>query len=270
MEYCIAKPSFPLSKYVKQYWTIENCLLEEGNEHIQRIVPNGLSELIFYLRNKPISDDSDKWFSDPATLSGQLSKFYDIRVTGSLLVFSVLFKPHGLAMFFDLPVHELHDRCVPLRFVFKKKVDELENRLAEANSFAARIRIVEFYLLSLLEKKRNQNYFQRIEHSVTLINQSRGVANIDFLASEACLSRKQFERIFSYQVGTSPKQFMKIVRFQHVLEEKAQNKNMGLIDLTHKCGFYDQSHMINNFKELSGLSPKQYFNECEPYSDYFQ
>ena len=44
---------------------------------------------------------------------------------------------------------------------------------------------------------------------------------------------------------------------------------MSLTELAYDCGYYDQSHMINDFKLLTGMSPRQYFSDCDAYSDYF-
>lgn len=269
MNYCIARPSLLLSKFVKHYWTIENCM-PVGQEHIQRIVPNGLSELIFYLGDKPVSKDKNKSINENSVISGQLSEFYDIQISGKLSLFSILFQPQGLSMFLDIPLNELHNQNIPLKFILKNNTNKLENRLFETNSFAERIRIVEQYLFKLFHKRGHAYNYDRIRKSVSLINQSKGVINIDLLASKACLGRKQFERIFLYNIGISPKQFLKIVRFQNTINEKSKDKSISLTDLTYKCGYYDQSHMINDFKKLSGISPKQYFNECEPSSDYFR
>ncbi len=269
MKYHISKPSPWLSKFVKHYWSINNCI-PAGQEHTQRIVPHGLLELTFYLGDKPVSKTPGKSFSESTLITGQLSEFYDIQIAGKLSLFSILFYPHGLSRFTDLPLSELSNQNVPLKFIFKEETVELESRLYEAVSFAERIAIAERHLLRILQKNKGNNYFNRIEESVQQINQSKGLASIDFLASEACYSRKQFERAFSHSIGTSPKQFLKIVRFQNALAEKAKNKAQNLTELTFKCGYYDQSHMTNDFQKLSGMSPKQYFNEGEAYSDYFQ
>ena len=269
MEYCIAKPSLLLSKFIKQYWAIENCI-PYPQEHIQRIVPNGLLELLFYLGDKPVSNDKTKSINENAIVTGHLREFYDINVTGRLSLFSILFKPHGLSMFFDIPLNELYNQNVPLKYIFKYDAVELELKLYESGSFAERITIIENYLLNLLYKSSRKYDFQRIEHVINLINQKRGVVNIDCLASEACFSRKQFERVFSQYVGTTPKQFLRTIRFQCSINEKSKNMSANLTDLTYNCGYYDQSHMINDFQKLTGMTPKQYFNACEPYSDYFQ
>lgn len=269
MTYCISKPSILLSKFVKHYWTIESCI-PRNNEHIQRIVPNGLSELMFYFGDKPESTDKKISIDQNTLIKGQLNGYYDIKVTGELSLFSIVFQPYGASMFFNIPLSELLNQNVPLQFVLKEVVNELEGRLFDADSFAEKTRIAERFLLERLQKSEKRNHFFRIMESVKLINQARGNINISFLASEVCFSRKQFERTFLDLIGISPKQFLKIVRFQHAINEKSKAQNTNLTTLAYHCGYYDQSHMINDFYKLSGMSPKQYFNSCEPYSDYFQ
>lgn len=268
MTYCIAKPSLPLSKFIKNYWTIEDCI-PVSRHHTQRIVPSGLLELIFYLGDKPVSKNHTRTISENTVITGHLSDYYDIDVSGKLSLFSILFKPHGLSMFFDIPLNELYNQNVPLKHLFKHDTVELENKLFEAHSFAERIKLVERFFLMLLNKSTSKDNFNRIEQCIDIINQTRGVVDISFLASKACYSRKQFERVFAQYVGSSPKQFLKTIRFQNTVDEKAKHKSANLTDLTYRCGYFDQSHMINDFKKLTGLTPKQYFDTCEPYSDYF-
>ncbi len=187
MSFQTAKPSSILSQYVKQYWAIEDCL-PAGKEHIQRIVPNGLMELMFYSPDRPTALDENKQLPENTILCGQ-QKSYEIN---------------------------------------------------------------------------------RIINSVALINRSNGTINVAALSSAACLSRKQYERTFAEYIGSSPKQFLRTVRFQNTLREKQRNKCINLTALAYSCGYYDQSHMINDYKLLSGKTPAQYFSECDPYSDYFQ
>lgn len=108
-----------------------------------------------------------------------------------------------------------------------------------------------------------------MQESIALINESIGMVDVDALAASACLSRKQYERNFQEMVGASPKQFMRIVRFQYAIHYKSRYPQASLTGVACECGFFDQSHMISEFRDFSGLTPKQYFAECEPFSDYF-
>jgi AraC-like DNA-binding protein len=268
MVYNIANPSGPLSRFVKHYWCLENCI-PSGKAHIQRIVPSGLLELIFYLGEKPVASVREKAINESTMITGQLSGYYDLKISGSIALFSIIFQPHGLSAFLDVPIKDLFNQTVPLKFVFGNAVGELETRLFEAKTFAGRIAIAEDYLLKILRNKGLKHSFKRINNTVCTINQSKGVVGIESLASQACFSRKQFERRFAELIGTSPKQFLRIVRFQNAIDKKSKAKSITLTDLTYQCGYYDQAHMINDFQKLSGMSPKQYFSLCEPYSDYF-
>jgi AraC-like DNA-binding protein len=269
VSYHFSKPSFILSQYVKHYWAIEDCLLN-GKEHIQRIVPNGLMELMFYIGDKPKSLDENKHLPENIILSGQQKGYYDIVVSGKLSLFSISFQPYGTRLFFDVPSNEFFDQNIPLKYLLKDKVAELEYKLYESVTFEEKINVVERFLTNQLRNSTKKYEMNRIIKSVALINQSNGLIDIETLSSFACLSRKQYERTFAEYIGSSPKQFLRTIRFQYTLREKQRNKSIHLTELAYTCGYYDQSHMINDYKLLSGKTPTQYFLECEPYSDYFQ
>lgn len=269
MDYNISKPAGFLSHYVKQYWSLENCI-PTGKEHIQRIVPNGLFELIIYLDDKPIATTPQKTISDNIIITGQLKSYHELKVTGKLSLFAIYFLPHGLSMFLDLPIKELFNQSVPLKFIIKDTVNKLEDELSSAKTFEKKIEIAESFLIAQIKKNENKYKYDRIRRTVNQINQAKGILKIEDLASESFLSRKQFERTFSDFIGTSPKQFIKIVRFQNAIYEKSQNTELNLTEIAHNCGYFDQAHMINDFKTLSGLTPKNYFESEGIFSDYFE
>lgn len=269
MIYKISKPSSHLSKFIKHYWAMDSNIAATKN-HIQRIVPSGLLELIFYLGDKPIPLNNKRSSNANSLITGHLNEFYDMKIEGKMKLFSIIFLPHGLSAFLNLPIQEIYNQNIPLKFIFKNDIDRIESELFEAKSFSEQINIIENYLNILLKKKQINYNYKRLNSSILKINQSKGLVNINTLASDACLSRKQYERIFSQFIGTSPKQFLKIIRFQNAIDQKSKNKDINLGSLAYDCGYYDQAHMINEFKSLSGMTPKQYFNECQAYSDYFQ
>ena len=257
-----------LSQYVKQYWSLESCMPSE-EDHFQRVVPNGLFEMIFYFGNKPETTDPNKPINDNIILTGQLKNYHDLKVTGNLSVFAIYFLPHGLSMFLDLAIKEIFNYSIPLRLIIKDKVNQLEDDLSTAETFAQRIAIAENFLITQIRKNEKKYKYDRIRNVINHINQAKGIIAIEELASKTFLSRKQFERTFSDFIGTSPKQFLKIVRFQNAIYEKSQNTQLNLTELAHNCGYFDQAHMTNDFKTLSGITPKHYFENEDFFSDYF-
>ncbi len=202
-------------------------------------------------------------------VSGQQRGFYDLKITRSFSLFSITFQPFGMMMFFDIPLSEFYDRNVPLQFILKDNISWLEDAISEAVSFQEKVESIEKFLTQRLSKGSDKYEFKRIKSCIDIINTSKGRSDIKTLASHACLSRKQFERIFSESIGATPRQFLKIVRFQNAINHKAHYPDDNLTSLAYNCGFYDQAHMNNEFKKISGLTPREFFNECEPVSDYF-
>ena len=84
------------------------------------------------------------------------------------------------------------------------------------------------------------------------------------------MSRRQFERVFAQDIGISPKQYLKIIRFQYCIFQKQQNVRLNMTGLTYESGYFDQSHFVNDFKSMCGLTPRQYFTENEACSDFFE
>jgi AraC-like DNA-binding protein len=264
-----ATPSNVLAPYIKRYWAIEN-VLDKDEICVQRIIPTGLAELLLYFTPRPKVLTANKYLSDNVALHGHQNDFFDMELKGDLSVFSIVFQPQGMMQFFKFPLHEICNQNVPLKHIIGQAGRDLEEKMSEAPTFHQRVSIVETHLLTLLKTNFADFEFRRINHIVELIKKTCGNININQLASEACLCRKQFERIFAEHIGISPKQYLKIIRFQFALFQKQKNVNMNMLDLSYECGYYDQSHFINDFKSLSGFTPKQYFTENEACSDFFE
>ena len=261
-----ATPSNILAPHIKRYWAIEN-VLDKEEICVQRIIPTGLTELLLYFTPRPKVLNSNKYLSDNAALYGHQKDFYDIELTGDLSVFSIVFEPQGLMQFFKFPLHEICNQNVPLKYLSGQDGLDLEEKMSEAVTFEQRVCIVEKFLMQNITVDLE---FRRISRIIELIKSSGGNININQLISEACLCRKQFERIFAERVGISPKQYQKIIRFQFVLFQKQQNVDLNMTELSYESGYFDQSHFIKDFKSLCGMTPKQYFTENDACSDFFE
>lgn len=269
MNYQLTRPSPSLTGVVRHYWMLDNCL-PQGEEHVQRIVPNGLTELVFYHSTRPQISGPNAPAMDSGMISGQMQHYYDLKVTGHLSLFAVTFQPQGLSRLLNIPVSELHNLSIPLRFLFRDFYTSLEDQIHDAITFKGRIQCVENFLMKRISESSMKYNSERINGSLRLINQSKGLISIETLASAACCSRRQYERIFTESIGTSPARFLRTVRFQWAIHARSRQPESTLTSLAYDCGFADQSHMCNEFVRLSGMTPGQFFGECEPFSDYFQ
>ena len=74
--------------------------------------------------------------------------------------------------------------------------------------------------------------------------------------------------MFRRQVGVTPKSYLKIMRFQKAIRtiDTATETDWGRI--SQDCGFYDQAHFINDFKQFSGFTPAKYAEIQLNYQNY--
>ena len=261
-----ARPSKILAPYVKLFWSVESCT---PLSYRVRVVPSGLPELMILSGALPGSTDPQKSFSDHTLLCGQQKSPYEIVISEKLSLFSIVFNPVALFRIFDIPAAEFFNRNIPLSLLLKHETDELETEVSEAKTFDRKVQLAENFILKRLRKFHDEPTLPRMQNALNIVNHTGGRVGVNTLASASCLSRKQFERRFSEFIGSSPGQFLKIVRFQHALHQKSRNPRISLAGLALDCGYFDQSHMSNDFKQLTGLSPRSYFAQCEPFSDYF-
>lgn len=268
MSFNIQSPAPLLQPFVQHYWSLV-CRHAIGATHLQRIVPTGLPELIFYLENKPVFVNQSRGITSEALISGQNTSWYDLQIGGSVRIFAVLFKPAGLAAFLGHPVNELHNINVPLHLILRNRSEKITDELHQAASFLEQTKKMDAFLLKRVYGIRPSDYLKRINHSVDYVLQRKGLVRVDELASMACLSSKQFERYFSSMVGCSTGKFCKIVRFQSSIYNQSAQPDTSLTALAYQSGYYDQSHMINEYQRLTGLSPKEFFRDCEAQSDLF-
>lgn len=259
-EFQIIKPSPLLAPYVRHYWFL---ITSNDSPVNMRTVPTGHICLIFHRGNR-ISSGGE--LQPRAFLSGHETKYSDLVYSGITDMICVVFKPVGARAFFNIPMSEINDRQVDIYDLGDIKLTDLEESLADALTDRDCVLLIEKFLLKRIGYLAEYN-FKRIDAVVSIIN--AGQTDVNNLAEAACLSYKQFSRIFSEHVGAKPKEFLRIIRFQRALFLLQTHTGITLAQLAFDCGYYDQSHLIKEFKILSGYTPLEYIAACAPYSDYF-
>lgn len=88
------------------------------------------------------------------------------------------------------------------------------------------------------------------------INKVDGIINVNELSHTIGYTPRYINRLFNRDIGLSPKTFSKIIRFQNVL--LALGKNQQISTIAADMGYYDQSHLLKDFKQFTGISPGNY------------
>lgn len=257
MDYRTYQPCNELSPFIKCYWTLLAPKEEEPQK--QRIVPDGCMEMIFHCGDlyKQYLEDGSYLIQPRSFVFGQITQALDIEPTGESTIFSVRFQPDGFAAFASMPVGQMENRAVPLLELFGEAGICLEKEILESTSAENRIRIIENFLLEKLITPESIN--QLIKSSVEMILHLGGHVSVDKLSDNLQINRRQLERKFSSIIGLSPKQLSKIIRLQAALKILSAQNAENLTNIAYEGNYYDQAHFIKDFKEFTGVSPKQFY-----------
>jgi transcriptional regulator GlxA family with amidase domain len=93
-----------------------------------------------------------------------------------------------------------------------------------------------------------------LQRALAWMRERHGCVSIDELAGQAGLSVRQFRRTCLAQTGLTPKVLARVLRFRHALAQVHAHP-CAFAHMALDCGYYDQAHFINEFRELSGRTP---------------
>src|SRR5690606_16459769 len=160
-------------------------------------VPTGMMSLLFHRGNRLLSVHENE-FHPRAFLSGQEKTFADLKYDGQINMISVVFHPAGVRAFFNIPIDKIAGLRLTAGDMEDKDLSELENTLTSTEEDKLSVLLIEQFLLRRLTRLPEHN-LKRVETAIRLIN--AGQTEIGRLADAACLSTKQFNRIFSEYIG---------------------------------------------------------------------
>lgn len=161
-------------------------------------------------------------------------------------------KPAGMYRLLGIPMAELVDCDFDARLVIGKEIEELLDRLQEAQTSQERNAITQRYLLWKLDQLKPALPF---DLAMLQLVHASGNLPIEYVASQACLSVRQFERKSYERLGLPPKIFGRMIRFSHAYKYKENSPHTSWTAIAYRCGYFDQMHFIRDFKFFTGLTP---------------
>lgn len=254
------RPSVWLQPYVRYYWIL-NC--QEKQDTLT--FPIGCPQLIFHRRTRfyiPELESEQARFS----ISGQVNFPARIQSSGDIETIVVVFYPHAIGTMFNIPVSAFYNHEIDGYSLGDKRLNALADAVLNADDSDEAVKMIEKWLLSRLEETAIFN-FKRVGASLRQLFHDNSIS-VESMAQLACLSRKQFERVFFNAVGMKPKEYSSVVRFQKSLW-LMQNGNRDFTDIAYSCGYSDQSHFIRGCHKYSGTTPAELLKSQQVYSDLF-
>jgi AraC-like DNA-binding protein len=191
-----------------------------------------------------------------------------IRTLGRMEVLGVCFRPARAYPFISYPAGELANRCIRTDDILDSEALQIvERRLKDYRTTDERVKILDLHFLHRLEKGVSKDFSTAA--AADRIETNRGRVSIYNLAKSVGRSSRQLERRFKERVGMSPKQLCRNVRFKSVFQHLASSRRDLFALTSMDCGYYDQSHMIKDFKHYTGTSPAAFFRKPQAVEGLF-
>jgi AraC-like DNA-binding protein len=232
-------PPPELAPYVECFW-----ISEVQTDGCQRILPDGCVDLLFFSRGKQLVD---------ARVVGAMTRFQDVPLRACESIVGVRFQPGmaGACLPCDIPA--LNDRSVPLECVLGKAASRLLENLGSCSSLEA-------CLERLAPRLVQWPKVTEVQHAIGELVRTRGHLSLTHFADVAGISDRQLRRTCYRHSGLAPKRLARILRFRNASLRLREGAN-DLAGLAIDCGYYDQAHMIRDFRQLAGASPARYLRQ---------
>jgi AraC-like DNA-binding protein len=259
MRFYTRVPAAPLSDFVSDLWLYEDykpsCHMKE------RILPNGTIVLVINLQDDQLriydaQQIECRRFSG-AVVSGAYRRCFVTDTAEEKAVMGVQFKPAGAFPFLGVPPDEFAGLHLDLESLWGRAARELRERLCETTTPRKRFRLLEDALSTHLCRRLENHYAVRA--ALDAFGHAGGRPMVREIAKDLGLSERRLIRVFATEVGLTPKLFGRVQRFQRVVEKASQSHtDLDWTRLSLSSGYCDQSHLINDFVEFSGLTPTEY------------
>lgn len=231
-------PKAPLGAFVELFWLYESAVAHPA----ERLMPTGSMELVITLRAPKRELIVAGPYSRPALLD----------TSQPSLVIGAHFRPGGAFPFLRVPAGELHNLDVTLEDIWGAEAARLlHERLVAAPTPDAKFDILEQTMIAratTLERKG----------AVPWAVQQLGHHTVAEVTSAIGMSDRGFIEAFRRETGYTPKLFARVQRFQRLLRRVHQRDEVDWADAAAACGYYDQPHLIRDFRAFAGMTPSQY------------
>ena len=248
------QPPDYLRKYVKCYWilNIQNPNMDEFTQSLKyrseyNMVFN-FGDDIFLRRDGQVNKIPN------SIMHGMYYEKGDYISAGSYNVFGISFKSFAWKIISNYDPADFVDQVIAVDLL-GREFRGLREKLLYTKTNEDRIQICNKQLGSILRQK-DQDTKLPINIIIDEIHNNCGLTDIGYLSDKFNCSVSKLERNFKEYVGITPKRYSNLIRFRNALKMSLTQQN--LFDIIIKLGYYDQAHLIKEFKQFTGVSPGKF------------
>jgi AraC-like DNA-binding protein len=253
-------PSPSLQEYVRKHQIIRFEFGAEVNLPIKAYSPRPEHCLVFYLRDLlnisyPSSNIFDK--HPKCTLIGQHTMLTNRHVARDFWALQIVLQPGALYRLTGIPTYELTNSFIDAEIIWKNEIRSIHDQMCNTDDIYQTIKIAEVFLENIISRKKS--YLHSIDKVSTIILNQNKPISIEYLAHEACLSLRQFNRKFNERIGINPKHFDRITRFDKAFRMKNAIPELDWLYIALSCGYYDYQHLAKDYNEFTKMNPTAFY-----------
>jgi AraC-like DNA-binding protein len=177
------------------------------------------------------------------------------------------FRPGCLHPFLKIDQSEILNTSLPLAAIAPALARSIARAAEECASVGALFSALDALFLPMAAGDERDAF---VQSAVRLIRARRGNADREILADEFHYGERQIRRAFVERVGIGPKALMRIARV-NCAARLIRTANRAHADVAARTGYFDQPHLIRDFREICGVTPLQYArNMSDFYNDAYK
>ncbi len=259
MFYKTVLPSEILSSYIDKYTMFCN-IDDKGSILLDKFIPSIGEAMIFHFRDRSKAIINEKSTLLPKVIFvGQQTKYIFIDPGKVFDTLIIKFKPLIFFRLFNTSFNEINDRYLDASLLLGHEITLLHEQLGEIAGMEKRITLLEDFIIRHLRKSnKGPRYVDELQFSVNTIINNFGQLKLSELCQLSCIDERTFRRHFNLQAGVSAKSFSRIVKFGYIIQEMMKYPASKEMDLAYKYNFFDQTHFINDFKNIMGETPQSF------------
>jgi len=242
-----------LRPFVAQMLLYRECFAP-GSEVVERVIPDGAVRLVVQWGDAPAAGPDVRrtlLAIGPSTAPAVL------RLSGRMAGLAITLRHGAAAALLGLPVGEIAGLALPLQALWPRAGGEALSALADLEDDASRVRLVQQALLQRLREAGAAAPCQAVQ-ALQLLMQAGGRLPVPALAAEVGLGERRLQQLFGAQFGLSPRRWSRLARLHRCLRELRAQPQRSWAEVALDGGFFDQSHLANEFRALCGCTPAEY------------
>jgi AraC-like DNA-binding protein len=235
---------------------IHHKVIDLSKPIIYSYPPTPQASLFFYIDDRiKVKEEGTDNFVEQArsVIVGQQLNSVCIDINKNHKAVRVGFHPGGLFRLLGFSMAEMVDGHYTAEEVFGNDIREVDEQLQVATDSIGIKTIVETFLLKKTSRIKRLLPF---DLSMLELLKHNGNLPIEQIASLACVSLRQFERLSKERIGLPPKLYARITRFSKAYRLREEQPQLTWTRIAHECGYFDQMHFIRDFRQFAGITPK--------------